>query len=404
VYLLQVNETIANFANIERTMSPRMRWQWRLQQLMYRANYDKLLQVRLVAEREGEVTALRILRAGLPRRSTAWLSTHQGVISSTAIAALMANATAALSKAAALSETASLPYWIEMRVWAEAVFQSTHQQFSVPIYGGEYTRRGSNLDLAKMPLSNAPYLLQSFVEIRKKSSPEEQAQMLTQLAYWDDAGDGGFYDDLGEVGNSPRFVHAVHVPDWGDQTGDQAIVQYPIAAIKTPSEQYYQSSGSIKGLNKQFQHNKTDHPPPMLTNATRRSQLNLVKTAPILPSGYGRENRGAIGGPHPLTAQAPIELRYTGLPAGAVYNVSVTGPSKLAGFDLSANGHIIWSPSDEPTRQVEAGRAGVSMDDKKVLHWSIPASLTQKGGELLLAWGSSCCEVELNEVWLRRVG
>ncbi len=36
--------------------------------------------------------------------------------------------------------------WVEMCVWAGAVFKSVHQQFSVPIYGGEYTWWGSNLD------------------------------------------------------------------------------------------------------------------------------------------------------------------------------------------------------------------------------------------------------------------
>ena len=44
--------------------------------------------------------------------------------------------------------------WVELRVWAEALFQSLHQQFSVPLYGGEFTRRGSNLDLAWLPLSD----------------------------------------------------------------------------------------------------------------------------------------------------------------------------------------------------------------------------------------------------------
>jgi hypothetical protein len=262
-----------------------------------------------------------------------------------------------------------------------------------------------------MPLSNAPYLRQSFVEILKMSTPDKQVRRLVQLAYWEDAGEGGFYDDLGDVGASPHFVHhAVHDQvsignttgsigaTTSNQTGDQAIVQYPIAEIKTPSDQHYE--GAPLHSSDQW---SGPHPgglaPPMVTNETRRSQLNSVRTVPILPARYSGDDAARV--------QVPIQLRYNGLPAGAVYNVSVTGPTKnLISFNLSANGQIIWSPSDESTSHfpTNGGRVAVSMDDKKVLHWSIPAHITQQGGDLLLAWGSSCCKVELTEVWLRRVG
>ena len=60
-----------------------------------------------------------------------------------------------LHEYATLETAATAELYTEMRVWAEALFQSVHEQFSVPLYGGEYTRRGSNLDLAKIPLNNS---------------------------------------------------------------------------------------------------------------------------------------------------------------------------------------------------------------------------------------------------------
>ena len=78
-------------------------------------------------EQAGEKSALGYICGGKPSPSDV------------AAAVTAINATLLHSKMA----TAEL--WVEMRVWAEAVFQSVHQQFSVPIYGGEYTRRGRSV-------------------------------------------------------------------------------------------------------------------------------------------------------------------------------------------------------------------------------------------------------------------
>ena len=104
-------------------------------------------------EQAGERAALAHLR-----------STFGSASSRIAAAESVINATLVRSNA----ETAEL--WTEMRVWAEAVFQSVHQQFSVPIYGSEYTRRGANLDLAHLPLaaSNMPFIYER-LQLAKRS-------------------------------------------------------------------------------------------------------------------------------------------------------------------------------------------------------------------------------------------
>lgn len=60
--------------------------------------------------------------------------------------------------------------------------------FSVPIYGGEYTRRGNTLDTAKLPLSNAPFLRAQFAEIRTLNNKSAQIAALTTIVTWSDPG------------------------------------------------------------------------------------------------------------------------------------------------------------------------------------------------------------------------
>lgn len=112
----QINSTLAVFRSIQQKMMPRDRLNWRLQQLMYRANYDALVQTRSAIERSAELNAL----AALKSKNT------------TPVQAMTA-ALEALDDGDSLSSLRSSEFWIEMRVWAEAVFQSVHQQFSVPL-------------------------------------------------------------------------------------------------------------------------------------------------------------------------------------------------------------------------------------------------------------------------------
>ena len=203
-----INATFAIFQQITKVMPVRLRWKWRLQQLFYRANYDKFLQIRATISAAGEAHALATLLAQGANPTQA-MATAEGILDACDVAV----------------EAASQDYFVEMRVWAEALFQSVHQQFSVPLYGGEFTRRGANLDLAKMPLSNAPFLRTSFAAIRALPSAAEKGAKIKELATWQDAGPGGFYDNLGQVGAEPHYVHSgphgTH-----PQTGDQSLFPY----------------------------------------------------------------------------------------------------------------------------------------------------------------------------------
>ena len=53
----EVNATYSLFTRVHESMAVRRRWNWRMQQLMYRANYDKMLQVRTLT-RPNEVNGV----------------------------------------------------------------------------------------------------------------------------------------------------------------------------------------------------------------------------------------------------------------------------------------------------------------------------------------------------------
>eukprot|EP01047_Picozoa_sp_COSAG01_P061878 COSAG01_NODE_7787_length_3057_cov_5.243746_5_plen_220_part_00 len=107
----QINKTKTFWDHIaSKVMTPRDRLNWRLQQLLYRAAYDHLVQVRARSERVGEHKATRALAQAA--------SDPAGAIST---------ALAALDAAERDADAASLEAWIDMRVLAEAVFQSVHE-------------------------------------------------------------------------------------------------------------------------------------------------------------------------------------------------------------------------------------------------------------------------------------
>eukprot|EP01047_Picozoa_sp_COSAG01_P038461 COSAG01_NODE_3123_length_6553_cov_9.997676_2_plen_414_part_00 len=400
----QINRTKTFWDHIaSEVMTPRDRLNWRLQQLLYRAAYDHLVQVRARSERAGELKA-----------------THALAQAASDPAHAISAALAALDAAERDADAASLEAWIDMRVFAEAVFQSVHevsvssalrhvfhrvvappstapsrhmkihnmysrnihhniqlsvtclvlrispgalrmlvaQQFSVPIYGGEYTRRGNNLDLAHMPLSNAPFLRKQIANLSGAGlAPAELGERLVALAAWTQPGEGSFFDDLGEL-DAPHFVMP---PNSSVLTGDQSLRPSPSYEVVPPSSQYYQEEP----------HGHHSTVPPSLP-VQRRSQLTSVSTHKAVEKGY---------------PYVPILLRYPNLPGGAKYNVSVTGLKTT--HNLTANGIFILR--DNTAHVLE----------RKT--YPIPAHITALGGTLELAWSSSY-GVELHEAWLLRTG
>ena len=85
----------------------------------------------------------------------------------------------------------------------EALFQSIRMQLAVDRYHGEAVVRGTNLDTLDYPVSDAPWLLNRISEIMRESDTAKQLAAIRALMRRTDPGPGGFYDDLGNVSQSP---------------------------------------------------------------------------------------------------------------------------------------------------------------------------------------------------------
>ena len=387
----QIARTLSIFRSIEVVMTPRDRWKWRLQQLMYRANFDAHALARATAQRIGEASALRILRAAVKVATSS---------ATTNFTASLDAASAALDAADTRADHDAAELYTELRVWAEALFQSIHQQFSVPIYGSEYTRRGATLDSARFAQSDAPHLRVAIAAARKeaaKDGPAAAKKDLATVVNWEVVAEGDFYDDIGGTRKqAPHYVINNGVNGSQPQCGDQAIYQSNIVTVASPEDQYYDCSTGKSGA------------PPRLSNATRRSQLTAVKSAPLLPSSWAlvravrsgvEEEKYDSTGVHPVAPQTPIELRYPGLAKDATWTVRATGIGSKARFNVTANGALACTESksrhdDDDDDDVEK--------TKGVYSCVIPPALTATGGDLSIHFESNCCEIELAEVWLLR--
>jgi len=254
-----INVTYRLMQSVLAVMPIRLRWRWRLLQHFYRANYDLFAQIRVARLLAGEAEALAAIRGSGESDPDAAISAAE----------------AALDRADADADAATADLWTEMRVWGEALFQSIHEQFSVPIYGSEYTRRGANLDTAHLPLSDAPALRSSFATVRQLPTNEAKAAALAKIASWRDAGPGGFYDDMGQVGDMPHYVH----PSF-PQNGDQSLQPSPVVDATSPTDQRYQNPPLDATLDDDLAAKLSSDPPALPIQ--RRTQMTWVETTVTL--------------------------------------------------------------------------------------------------------------------------
>ena len=86
----------------------------------------------------------------------------------------------------------------EMAELADDMFNSIGWQFSIKSpYFTRNAERGALLDKLDQPLNDRPWLENQFDEILAMDSEKDRQQRIHMLVNWEDAGPGGFYDDLG---------------------------------------------------------------------------------------------------------------------------------------------------------------------------------------------------------------
>ncbi len=167
--------------------APTLAGNWRWQICLMRANYDLYVRRRLVAETEQEERANQVM-AQAPRIGSA---------------AAMERATAILR--AAVTHRVSTGLRTRVEQLCQSMFQGIGIQTSREYHVVSW-QHGAILDYIDVPLNNRWWLEDEFKQVAAMPSEAQKIQRLRELAAWEHPGPGSYYDDLGNIGNSPHVV------------------------------------------------------------------------------------------------------------------------------------------------------------------------------------------------------
>jgi hypothetical protein len=167
---------------------------WRMQQLLYRANYDAYLQLRAKREAKQQEDALDALRAAPESGADAALDRASALL-----------APAPDCKDSALCQRASS--------LAADLFRTVHMQLSVGRFGALAVDRGANLDRIDVPLNDRLWLLEKIAAARQQRSEQEKLRAIASMVAALDPPAGVLVDDLGLFGRHPHLAPGLAFKD-----------------------------------------------------------------------------------------------------------------------------------------------------------------------------------------------
>jgi hypothetical protein len=175
--------TLAGFERESRTLIP----DWRWNSLLYRAVYDRYLQIKRGRELALETAALAKLQ-------------HPGFVDSR-----IASARSILKKDNRSSEEKALN--TQLYDLAQKLFDEVGMQLSVKRYKASNWERGANLDRVETPLNDRSWIEAEFNSIQNsKDDEKEKSARLRRIAHWQGETPGTFYDDLGDPMHEPHLL------------------------------------------------------------------------------------------------------------------------------------------------------------------------------------------------------
>ena len=318
-----VYSNLSMFQSMEKKALPNVKLNWRFQQALYRAYYDAYNRSRLLYETQLEDEAMSLLRN----------ASEVGSLTA------MKQAKDILDKAILKNVAAD---W-RQRIFelAGALFQSIHMQLSVKKYYAASVDRGANLDLIGYSLNDRFWLEEQFTRIAQIDNEQSRLNEIEKITNWKNPGPGGFYDDLGDLGNQPHLVSEASYKD------DPSSYHSPLVGFTLSARDW--GAIPLQGMNLR------------------------VSWGQYMHTLYGH----------------PLKMHYSNLDKAAQYEVKVTyistTPIRLMADDIMVHNYT--------TRAAEIGP--VSFD--------IPAEAT-KDGDLTLKWDGTDkshnrgCRIA--EVWL----
>jgi hypothetical protein len=189
-----VDGTLALWQALERE-SPSLASDWRWQMYLLRAYFDAYTRHRLLYETALEREANHALETAPARGAAAAID---------AAAAVLGRAT---------TEDCCSGWRQRIQDLCESLFRSIRLQTSVPKYHASGAERGAVLDFIDYPLNNRWWLEDELAKVKDLFGEPAKLARLERLRNWEDPGAGGFYDDVGHVGRSPRVVRSQATSD-----------------------------------------------------------------------------------------------------------------------------------------------------------------------------------------------
>ena len=187
-----MESTLLYWTQLEKE-NPQLKDNWRWQMCLVRAYYDAYIRHRLINETELEGEANVILA----RADT--LGAEKAMDTASAV----------------LNQVIENPVSPELRARIEELCQQLYQscglQTSVKKYGASSAERGAFFDFVDYPLNNRWWLEDEFKKIRAFDSESQKLQRLAIIASWENPGEGGFYDDIGNTAKSPHVKRSEEV-------------------------------------------------------------------------------------------------------------------------------------------------------------------------------------------------
>jgi hypothetical protein len=253
---------------------------WRAQMYLFRARFDAYVQEKARAESEFESEAL----AALAKAPQAGIEKSIG------------EARKALAKADA-------PIAPELRQGIEdlgpVLLKSIGYQLSAKEpYNARNSERGAMLDWLDQPVNDRPWLEQRFDVILAMDDPDAQLAAINEIVRWTDPGPGGYYDNLGAVG---EFSHVVYQKTWEQDPSNCHSPRVAFPFYKADPEAIAQQNAAFEEANAEFKEEGAGAPPQ------KRQELRMSWQSQIA-THYG----------------TPLKMRYEGLDPDASYRLRVT--------------------------------------------------------------------------------
>ncbi len=261
---------------------PNFDMHWRAQMYLFRARFDANVQEETRAQRGYEKEAHAALA----------LARTRGV-------------DAAIEQARIALAKADTPANHELRSSIEALgpllWESIGYQLSVePPYLAKNTERGAMLDWLDQPVNDRPWLEQRFEAIRVLDSKEAQLEAIDQILNWTDPGPGGFYDNLGAVG---EFSHVVYQRPWEEDPSACRTARVALIRYKADQAAIQSEASQAEADNMVFKEEVS-----RLAGAFRGRQELRMSWQSQMTTLYG----------------TPLKMRYEGLDPQAQYKLRVT--------------------------------------------------------------------------------